>query len=118
MNSEPIIIGEKKEVKPNRAERRRMMRDPLFNQKMTAGNEYVEEYRRLIAYGQILVYQMSDVQLRMAGLGMQPKKLRASIQEKLTNEWNEITEKLEGIQKQMESIEKEKEGKPLFLNNE
>jgi hypothetical protein len=108
LNNPKLEPKEMADVKISRAERRRMKHDPLFHQKIIAGSEYVDEYARLIAFGQILVSDMFDLQLKMSGLAYTPKKFRAERQETLTQEWNVIVEKLQNTQTRMEEIEKER----------
>jgi hypothetical protein len=94
-----------------RAEKRRMARDPLYRSKVIAGMESAPEYDRLVSYGQILVFEMSQIQERMNGLGFTPKKLRAQRQEELTERWNVLVEKIEQLQKDMAEIEAEEKKK-------
>ncbi len=107
------VIQSKQSMIP-RAERRRMLKDKMFHQKNIAGSEHVDEYSRLLAYGQIIINDMVGIQMRMAGLGHSPKNVRMQTQERLTAQWNENTEKLEGVQAQMEELEKAKTAKPLI----
>lgn len=89
-----------------RAERRRMMRDTARIHKMMAVNPKTSEYDRLIAHGQVIIHEMSEIQQKMLGLGYTPKAFRMIRQEELTDEWNEQVEKLEGIQERISEIEK------------
>lgn len=108
------VKGKKIESKKpvfSRAERRRFKHSPLSRQLTVAGTEGVPEYYRLLAYGQILVYQMSEVQMRMAGVpvarGRRPLNARDTFSIQLTEEWNELIEKMEEVQTMMKDIETE-----------
>ncbi len=101
----PIKSKPKEAPKLPRAERRRMMRDKDRHNKTIAVTAGVPPYYRLLAYGQVLISQMVDIQQRMGGIGYTPKKFRAARQEALTAEWNETVEKLEEVQKDIEIIE-------------
>jgi hypothetical protein len=92
-----------------RAERRRMARDPMFRNKVIAGTEGVPTYYRLIAYGQLLVEEMSDIQKLMMGVpyarGRRPEGAREELSIKLTDRWNYVVDKLEKVQKEVTVLE-------------
>lgn len=90
---------------PNRAERRRMKRDPLSRDKILCTTEGVPEFWRLVSYGRVLVWRLSDIQMRMMGIGYIPKKYRMKRQEELTMEWEQAGEALEALQKRLEELE-------------
>jgi hypothetical protein len=91
------------------------MRDPLAHQKSVAGAPGVPEYYRLMAYGQILIYEMSEIQQRMAGVpyarGRRPAEARDELSIKLTERWKVLVPKLEEIEKAMKEIEEEEKTK-------
>lgn len=104
----PLIKERQDKPRLSRATRRRLLRDPDYRNKVIAGTEGVPPYYRLLAYGQVLVAQMSDIQARMMGIPFARTKkgdAREKYQEQLTAEWNECVEKLEAVQKDVEHIE-------------
>lgn len=94
---------------PPRYERRRMRRDEQYHNKVIAGNPGVPVYNRMMAYGQLLIHQLTDIQQRMAGVpfarGRRPAGMREELSEQLTIEWNDCVEKLGEVQEQMQQIE-------------
>lgn len=99
-----------------------MARDPVARQKYIAGSENVNEYDRMLAYGQVIIHDMLTIQQRMASVpharGRRPKNAREELAESLTVQWNECVEKLQGAQTVIESIEAERNKKePLLITN-
>lgn len=117
VNGQVIVSDKKKKEKqkPSRAERRRMLRDPAARNKIIATSEGVPEYYRMLAYGQLLIYEMGEIQMRMLAIprarGRRPVGQREALQEELVTKWNEATEKLEEVQKIMEKLEAEEKEK-------
>lgn len=98
-----------------------MLRDPLHVQKLLAVTAGVPEYDRLIAYGRVILYEMSDLQQAVNGLPFCPKKLRDARQEEFIQRWNDMSEKLEAIQKRMKELEdeeKKKTAEPVIVLQE
>lgn len=104
----------------SRAERRRILRDPMFRNKTIVATDGIPEYYRLIAYGQVLVHQMSDIQARMLGIpyarGRRPVGARDELNDALAAEWEETIEKLDAVQKEIALLERIETAKEIEKN--
>jgi hypothetical protein len=94
-----------------RAERRRLLKDPTYNLKMMSVNPGISEYGRLIAYGQLLLFEMNVLKERIEGLYRTPKESREERGNKLIEDWNLHAQKIQEVQERMAEIEKEEEAK-------